>query len=162
MQNLQYYIETYGCQMNIYDSELVAGLLEKCGYSETRKINNADAVFLNTCAIREKAEDTVHNRLNHLQYLKKKKPGMILGILGCMAQNLKNELLESKPYVDVILGPDTYRLIPDIVRQRQNQNTGDHLEIISKLNMVMDMLPFMHIYLPVMYKKVIKFTVAKK
>ena len=84
----KYYIETYGCQMNIYDSELVAGLLEKCGYSETRIINNADAVFLNTCAIREKAEDTVHNRLNHLQYLKKKKPGMILGILGCMAQNL--------------------------------------------------------------------------
>ena len=122
MQNLQYYIETYGCQMNIYDSELVAGLLEKCGYSETREMNNADAVFLNTCAIREKAEDTVHNRLNNIQYLKKKKPGMILGILGCMAQNLKNELLESKPYVDVILGPDSYRRIPDIIYQRQNQN----------------------------------------
>ena len=121
MQNLQYYIETYGCQMNVYDSELVAGLLEKCGYQETRSINNADVIFLNTCAIREKAEETVHNKLKHLQYLKKKKPGMILGVLGCMAQNLKNELLESKPYVDIILGPDSYRSIPEIIHQRFNK-----------------------------------------
>ena len=74
MQNLQYYIETYGCQMNIYDSELVAGLLEKCGYHETKKISNADAIFLNTCAIREKAEETVHHKLDTLQHLKKKNP----------------------------------------------------------------------------------------
>ena len=144
MQNLQYYIETYGCQMNIYDSELVAGLLEKCGYSETRKINNADAVFLNTCAIREKAEDTVHNRLNNLQYLKKKKPGMILGILGCMAQNLKNELLESKPYVDVILGPDSYRRIPDIIHQRQNQNGHQVDTRLSKFEVYDDLFPSRH------------------
>ena len=69
MQNLHYYIETYGCQMNIYDSELVAGLLEKCGYHETKKISNADAIFLNTCAIREKAEETVHHKLDTLQHL---------------------------------------------------------------------------------------------
>ena len=144
MQNLQYYIETYGCQMNIYDSELVAGLLEKCGYSETRKINNADAVFLNTCAIREKAEDTVHNRLNNLQYLKKKKPDMILGILGCMAQNLKNELLESKPYVDVILGPDSYRRIPDIIHQRQNQNGHQVDTRLSKFEVYDDLFPSRH------------------
>ena len=144
MQNLQYYIETYGCQMNIYDSELVAGLLEKCGYRETRKINNADAVFLNTCAIREKAEDTVHNRLNNLQYLKKKKPGMILGILGCMAQNLKNELLESKPYVDVILGPDSYRRIPDIIHQRQNQNGHQVDTRLSKFEVYDDLFPSRH------------------
>ena len=144
MQNLQYYIETYGCQMNIYDSELVAGLLEKCGYIETREINNADAVFLNTCAIREKAEDTVHNRLNNLQYLKKKKPGMILGILGCMAQNLKNELLESKPYVDVILGPDSYRRIPDIIHQRQNQNGHQVDTHLSKFEVYDDLFPSRH------------------
>ena len=75
MQNLQYYIETYGCQMNVYDSELVAGLLEKCGYRETRKINNADAVFLNTCSIREKAEETVHNKLNNLRALEREQAG---------------------------------------------------------------------------------------
>ena len=122
MQNLQYYIETYGCQMNTYDSELVAGMLKECGYTETSELHNADAIFLNTCAIREKAEETVHNRLNTLQHLKKKNPRMILGVLGCMAQNLKNELLESKPYVDVILGPDSYRRIPDIIHQRLKQN----------------------------------------
>jgi len=144
MKNLHYYIETYGCQMNIYDSELVAGLLEKCGFSETREINNADAVFLNTCAIREKAEDTVHNRLNSLQYLKKKKPGMILGILGCMAQNLKNELLESKPYVDVILGPDSYRRIPDIIHQRQNQNGHQVDTRLSKFEVYDDLFPSRH------------------
>ncbi len=140
----KYYLETYGCQMNIYDSELVAGLLEKCGYSETRKINNADAVFLNTCAIREKAEETVHNRLNNLQYLKKKKPGMILGILGCMAQNLKNELLESKPYIDVILGPDSYRRIPDIIYQRQNQNGHKVDTRLSKFEVYDDLFPSRH------------------
>jgi len=140
----KYYIETYGCQMNIYDSELVAGLLEKCGYSETRKINNADAVFLNTCAIREKAEETVHNRLNNLQHLKKKKPGMILGILGCMAQNLKNELLESKPYVDVILGPDSYRRIPEIIHQRKNQNGHQVDTRLSKFEVYDDLFPSRH------------------
>ena len=103
--------------MNIYDSELVAGLLEKCGYRETRNINNADAVFLNTCSIREKAEETVHNKLNNLQHLKKNKPEMRLGVLGCMAQNLKDELLESKRYIDVILSPDSYRRIPDIINK---------------------------------------------
>ena len=85
----KYYIETYGCQMNIYDSELVAGLLEKCGYHETKEISDADAIFLNTCAIREKAEETVHNKLSNIQYLKNNKPEMIFGVLGCMAQNLK-------------------------------------------------------------------------
>ncbi len=112
-KNPRYYIETYGCQMNTYDSELVAGMLKKCGYTETSELHNADAVFLNTCAIREKAEVTVHNRLDSLQYLKKRNPKMIFGVLGCMAQNLKHDLLESKPFVDVILGPDSYRRIPE-------------------------------------------------
>ena len=74
MSHLQYHIETFGCQMNIYDSELVAGLLQKCGYSETEDLNQADIIFLNTCAIREKAEETVHHRLESMQYLKKQNP----------------------------------------------------------------------------------------
>ncbi len=142
--NPRYYIETYGCQMNVYDSELVAGLLEKCGYRETRKINNADAVFVNTCAIREKAEETVHNRLKTLQHLKKKNPGMILGVLGCMAQNLKNELLESKPYVDVILGPDSYRRIPDIIHHRHNLNGYQVDTRLSKFEVYDDLFPSRH------------------
>ena len=144
MQNLQYYIETYGCQMNVYDSELVAGLLEKCGYRETKKIYNADAVFLNTCSIREKAEETVHNKLNNLQHLKEKKPEMILGVLGCMAQNLKNDLLESKPYVDVILGPDAYRRIPDIIKQRQINNSHQVDVRLSKFEVYDDLFPSRH------------------
>ncbi len=119
--NQKYYIETYGCQMNVYDSELVAGMLKECGFSQTSDLNKADAVFLNTCAIREKAEDTIHNRLNNLQYLKRKNPSIVLGVLGCMAQNLQDKLLESRPYVDVILGPDSYRRLPEIIRNRQHK-----------------------------------------
>ena len=140
----KYYIETYGCQMNIYDSELVAGLLEKCGYRETRKINHADAVFLNTCAIREKAEETVHNKLNNLQHLKKKNPRMLLGVLGCMSQNLKNELLASKPYVDVILGPDSYRRIPDIIDERKKNNGHQVDTRLSKFEVYDDLFPSRH------------------
>ena len=103
-----YYIETYGCQMNVYDSELVGSLLNQCGYNITDDIKLADAIFLNTCAIREKAEETVYNKLDSLQSLKNNKPELLLGVLGCMAQNLKDDILESKPYVDVILGPDSY------------------------------------------------------
>ena len=116
-----YYIETYGCQMNVYDSELVANQLETTGYTETKDIKSANIIFLNTCAIREKAQETVHNRLNSLAYLKKNNPKLLIGVLGCMAQNLKDEILETKPYVDIILGPDSYRRIPDIIINRNSQ-----------------------------------------
>ena len=118
MNNNRYYIETYGCQMNVYDSELVATQLKKTGYSQTNDIESANIIFLNTCAIREKAQETVHNRLNSLEYLKKRNPNLLIGILGCMAQNLKDDLLINKPYVDIILGPDSYRRIPDIIQNR--------------------------------------------
>ena len=115
-----YYIETYGCQMNVYDSELVANQLKKVGYIATDNIKSASIIFLNTCAIREKAQETVHNRLNSMAYLKKKNPKLLIGVLGCMAQNLKDEILEKKPYVDIILGPDSYRRIPEIINNRNN------------------------------------------
>ncbi len=127
MKNKNYYIETYGCQMNVYDSELVESHLLKTGYKETNNIELADLIFLNTCAIREKAQETVHNRLSSLAYLKKRNPNLIIGVLGCMAQNLKDDLLKDKPYVDVILGPDSYRRIPEIINNRN-----------SKLNHVVD------------------------
>ncbi len=144
MPHPQYFIETYGCQMNVYDSELVAGLLQKCGYSKTEDIQHADVIFLNTCAIREKAEETVHNRLNNLHYMKKKNPHLLLGVLGCMAQNLKNELLESKPFVDVILGPDSYRRIPEILKVR---NGGQNHQVdtkLSKFEIYEDLFPSRH------------------
>ena len=118
----KYYIETYGCQMNVYDSELVSSLLKKSGYSKTKDIESADVIFLNTCAIREKAEETVINRLDSLHFLKRKNPNLLLGVLGCMAKNLKDVLLETKPYVDVILGPDSYRRIPELLDNRKISN----------------------------------------
>ncbi len=118
MNKNKYYIETYGCQMNVYDSELVASQLQKTGYTKTNNIETANLIFLNTCAIREKAQETVHNRLNSLEYLKKRNPNLLIGVLGCMAQNLKDDLLLNKPYVDIILGPDSYRRIPEIIKNR--------------------------------------------
>ena len=137
----KFLIETFGCQMNVADSELVAGMLQKCGYSETRDLNQADIIFMNTCAIREKAEETVHNRLDSIQHLKKRKPEMIFGVLGCMAQNLKDDLLESKPYVDIILGPDSYRRIPEIINNRKKQNGHEVDTRLSKYEVYDNLLP---------------------
>ena len=139
--NNKYYIETYGCQMNVYDSELVGGQLEKLGYKHTKEIDNADLIFLNTCSIREKAEETVYNRLNNFEHLKRKNPSLLIGVLGCMAQNLKDDILESKPYVDIILGPDSYRNIPKILENRSS--SIDHLvdTKLSKFEMYDELFP---------------------
>lgn len=104
--------------MNVADSELVEGLLQKEGYQPTVNINNADAVFVNTCAIREHAEEKVHSQLGRYNLIKKQKPDMIIGVLGCMAQNLKDDILESRPYVDIVLGPDSYRKLPEILNRK--------------------------------------------
>jgi tRNA-2-methylthio-N6-dimethylallyladenosine synthase len=112
-----YLIETYGCQMNVADSELVEGILNKIGMQKTTVVDDADAIFLNTCAIRENAESKIHSRLGNLYKLKLNKPELIIGVLGCMAQNLKDDLLKNKPYVDIILGPDSYRNIPMLINR---------------------------------------------
>ena len=118
-QTKKYYIETYGCQMNVADSEIVAGLLEKSGYSKTELDIDANIIFLNTCAIREHAEDKIHSRLGRLNKIKKEKPETIIGILGCMAQHVKDDILENKPYVDFVLGPDSYKRIPELIQRQQ-------------------------------------------
>jgi len=102
--------------MNEYDSELVAGLLEKENYLRADSSADAQLILLNTCSVREHAEDRVHARLSNLKHLKDKDPQVKIGVLGCMAQNLKEELLESKPYVDIILGPDSYRKLPELLK----------------------------------------------
>ena len=141
LKGLKYFVETYGCQMNEYDSELVGNILGDLGYSKCTKIEDADAIFLNTCSIREKAEETVHNRLDSLAYLKKKKKHLLIGVLGCMAQNLKDILLESKPYVDIILGPDSYRKLPDIIKFR-NSNINHIVDTkLSKHEIYDDLFP---------------------
>ncbi|MBS1486901.1 MAG: tRNA (N6-isopentenyl adenosine(37)-C2)-methylthiotransferase MiaB [Bacteroidetes bacterium] len=111
------YIESYGCQMNFSDSEIVASILHKEGFDTTSDIAEADLIFLNTCSIREKAEQTVRNRLNHINGLKKKKPEMMVGVLGCMAERLKTKLLEEEKIVDLVAGPDAYRDLPNLISQ---------------------------------------------
>ena len=127
--------------MNVYDSELVASFLEKSGYQSTSDYNKADVIFLNTCSIRDNAENTVHRKLENLAHLKRQNPKMMIGVLGCMAQNLKNDLMESKPYVDVILGPDSYRKIPEILESR-NKTNGHFVDTkLSKFEIYEDLFP---------------------
>lgn len=111
------YIESYGCQMNFSDSEIVASILQNAGFDTTSEIEEADLIFLNTCSIREKAEQTVRNRLNHINGLKKKKPEMLVGVLGCMAERLKTKLLEEEKIIDLVAGPDAYRDLPNLILQ---------------------------------------------
>ncbi len=111
------YIESYGCQMNFSDSEIVASILSKEGFDTTSNIEQADVVFLNTCSIREKAEQTVRNRLNHINGFKKRKPELLVGVLGCMAERLKTKLLEEEKIVDLVAGPDAYRDLPNLINQ---------------------------------------------
>ena len=139
--NKSYYIETYGCQMNVADSELVSGLLSQDGYDETKDINRADIILVNTCAIREHAEDKVHSRLGFYNQFKQKNPSTIIGVLGCMAQNLKEDILESKPYVDIILGPDSYRRLPTMIRDRSSKKSHLVDTKLSKFELYDNMFP---------------------
>ena len=106
------YIETYGCQMNVSDSELMAGILERSGHQTVPHLDDADVVLVNTCAIRENAETKVINRLKHLNHRKRRHPELIIGVCGCMAQHLRDQLLDAAPYVDLVMGPDAYRNLP--------------------------------------------------
>lgn len=111
------YIESYGCQMNFSDSEIVASIMEKEGFGTTSKIDDADLVLINTCSIRDKAEQTVRKRLKHFQTFKQQKPEMTIGVLGCMAERLKSKLLEEEKIVDIVAGPDAYRDLPNLIGQ---------------------------------------------
>lgn len=109
------YIESYGCQMNFSDSEIVASIMLENGFDTTDKAENADLIFLNTCAIRENAEQKIRNRLVHLKGIKKRKPELVIGVLGCMAERLKTKLLDEEKMVDMVVGPDAYRDLPNLV-----------------------------------------------
>ncbi|MBL0127049.1 MAG: tRNA (N6-isopentenyl adenosine(37)-C2)-methylthiotransferase MiaB [Flavobacteriales bacterium] len=109
------YIESYGCQMNFSDSEIVASVLVKDGYTPVKSAEEADLVLLNTCSIREKAEYTVLQRINEMNNLKARKKGLKVGVLGCMAERMREDLLEKKKVVDLVVGPDAYRTLPDLL-----------------------------------------------
>src|SRR5690554_1767652 len=111
------YLESYGCAMNFSDSEVVASILEKGGYTTTEDYQKADLVLINTCAVRDNAEQRVRNRLAQYNKIKKEKPGMIIGMLGCMAERLKSKVLEEEKLVDIVAGPDSYRSLPALIEE---------------------------------------------
>jgi tRNA-2-methylthio-N6-dimethylallyladenosine synthase len=111
------YIESYGCAMNFSDSEIVASILAEQGFETTGDYTNADVIFINTCSIRENAETRVRNRLKEFKVAKSKNPGMVVGVLGCMAERLKAKFLEEEKLVDVVVGPDAYRDLPNLIDQ---------------------------------------------
>ncbi|MFC3198423.1 tRNA (N6-isopentenyl adenosine(37)-C2)-methylthiotransferase MiaB [Parapedobacter deserti] len=111
------YIESYGCQMNFSDSEIVASILLDKGFETTRDYKEADVIFINTCSIRENAEQRVRNRLKEFESAKAKNPGMVVGVLGCMAERLKSKFLEEEKLVDVVVGPDAYRDLPNLIEK---------------------------------------------
>ena len=112
-----FYVESYGCAMNFADSEVVASILENNGYGSTRQAEEADLILVNTCSVREKAEQTVRKRLTEFRKLKHARPGLLVGILGCMAERLKSQLLEEEKLVDIVVGPDAYRTLPDLITE---------------------------------------------
>ena len=118
------FIETYGCQMNFGDSEIVVSIMQKEGYFYTEKIEEADIILINTCSVRDNAEQRIWGRLSEMRRLRRKKPTLLVGVIGCMAERLKEELLESGKGVDIVAGPDTYRDLPKLCREAESGGKG--------------------------------------
>ncbi|KAA3600446.1 MAG: tRNA (N6-isopentenyl adenosine(37)-C2)-methylthiotransferase MiaB [Calditrichaeota bacterium] len=139
---MKIYIETYGCQMNEYDSEIVTTILESRTHEITRDIEDANAILLNTCAIRENAHQRIYGRLGDLSHYKKRDKKLIIGILGCMAQNLKEELLEKRKLVDLVVGPDGYKTLPKMLEEIYGEGATKLSEIsLSEKETYSDVIP---------------------
>lgn len=136
-----FYIETYGCQMNVVDSEIVASILIRNGLIQTYNPQDADIILLNTCSIRENAEMRIKSRIKQLGSFKKTNPNLRLGIIGCMAENLKEKLFVELPQLDLLAGPDVYRLLPEILKQINDENKIINTTL-SKEETYADVLPF--------------------
>ncbi|HRX30857.1 MAG TPA: tRNA (N6-isopentenyl adenosine(37)-C2)-methylthiotransferase MiaB [Tenuifilaceae bacterium] len=134
------YIETYGCQMNVNDSEVIASILTTNGYAITSNIHDADVILINTCSIRENAEVRVFGRIDLFGQIKKNKPSVLIGVLGCMAERLKKQLLEQKKVVDVVVGPDAYRELPILLRAAEEGQKGVNV-LLSREETYADISP---------------------
>lgn len=115
MNKKKVYIETYGCQMNLADTEVIMGILSNKGYELTEELSLADVVFLNTCSVRDNAEQRIHGRLGNIGTLKQNNPDMVIGVLGCMAERLRDDIIKEKKIVDIVVGPDEYRRLPEFI-----------------------------------------------
>lgn len=134
------YIESYGCQMNLSDSEIISSILSEEGFIMYYKLHDADLILLNTCSIREKAETNVYRRLIEFQYIKKNKPSIMIGILGCMAERLKNKWLEEEKIVDLVVGPDAYRDLALLISRIEDGKNSINI-ILSKQETYADVKP---------------------
>ncbi|HSD63532.1 MAG TPA: tRNA (N6-isopentenyl adenosine(37)-C2)-methylthiotransferase MiaB [Ignavibacteriaceae bacterium] len=141
MKKNNVYIETYGCQMNLADTEIVMGILQKNGFSITKSVDDADVVLLNTCSVRENAEQRIYGRLGNFKTVKSSKPELIVGILGCMAERLRKDLIEEKKIVDLIVGPDEYRRLPDLISVVFHGEKGIGVRL-SKTETYDDIIPY--------------------
>jgi len=136
----KFYIESYGCAMNFADSEVVASILQKEGFGITMQFENADMIFINTCSIREKAEATVRKRLTEFRKMKKYKPELLVGVLGCMAERLKSKFLEEEKLVDIVIGPDAYRSLPALIQEAESGQKGVNV-LLSREETYADISP---------------------
>lgn len=134
------FLESYGCQMNFADSEIVASILIKEGYNTTTNAEEADLIFMNTCAIRDNAENRVRQRLQDYKKIKRSKPELLIGVLGCMAERLKSQLLEEEKLVDIVVGPDAYRDLPNLITQAETGQKAINV-ILSKEETYADIAP---------------------
>jgi len=125
----KYYIETYGCQMNVADSEVVAAIMEKQGYSYSATTEGADLILINTCSIRDNAEQRIHGRLDALNHLKKKRKGMMIGVIGCMAERMGESLLKKSITTDFVVGPDAYRDLPYVIDKAKTGEKSYSLQL---------------------------------
>src|SRR6478736_165619 len=123
------FVETYGCQMNVADSDLIGSVLADAGYATCDRADEADVIVINTCAVREKAEERVVARAAELGALKRRRPGTVLAIVGCMAEHLKEGLAERAPAVDVIAGPDSYRRMPELLAAARGTRNAPVLDL---------------------------------
>ena len=141
MSNNYVYIETYGCQMNFADTELVQGILKNRGYELTKDIENANVILLNTCSVRDNAEQRIHGRLGNLKKYKDDNPETVIGILGCMAERLRTDLIEKKKIVDLVVGPDEYRRLPDFIENAFGGEKGIGVKL-SRTETYEDITPY--------------------
>lgn len=140
MNKNKVYIETYGCQMNLADTEIVLGILQNNGYTVTKQSEDADVILVNTCSIRENAEQRIYGRLGNFKTIKDQKPELVVGVLGCMAERLRTDLVDKKKIVDVVVGPDEYRRLPELIDVAFNGDKGIGVKL-SKTETYDDIIP---------------------
>ncbi|MFZ0282062.1 MAG: tRNA (N6-isopentenyl adenosine(37)-C2)-methylthiotransferase MiaB [Bacteroidales bacterium] len=140
MMSKKVYIETYGCQMNVADSEVVVSILAGKGYEHTENINDAGLILINTCSIRDNAEQRIWGRLKAISHLKKKKSGLLVGLIGCMAERLKEQVIEKERLVDIVVGPDAYRDLPSLIVDAESGHKGVNV-LLSREETYADISP---------------------